>query len=187
MFNLILADPPWKFKTYSPKGMGRSPKYPLMTIEELKKLNVTSLAAKNCILFGWVTDPFLKIGIEVFESWGFSYKTVGFYWVKTKNGKYTQTKGYYTRGNPEQCLIFTKGSPPKRLDKGVSKLLVSDVGPHSRKPDEVYDRIDLLYGPDFGPRVELFATKKRAGYTSLGYDIDGRDLKEVLCTTTAEA
>ena len=37
---MIYADPPWQFKAYSPKGMGRSAEkhYPTMDIDAIKGL-----------------------------------------------------------------------------------------------------------------------------------------------------
>ena len=40
-------------------------------------------AAKDCVLFLWATDPLLPKALELIEAWGFTYKTVGFYWAKT--------------------------------------------------------------------------------------------------------
>ncbi len=84
-YSVIYADPPWTFSTYSDKGKGRSPEahYDCMSLEEVKSLPVSQYAADDCVLFMWVTDPMLDKGFEVIQSWGFTYKTVGFYWVKT--------------------------------------------------------------------------------------------------------
>jgi N6-adenosine-specific RNA methylase IME4 len=43
---------------------------------------LADLAADDCALLLWVTDPFLDRGIELIGAWGFTYKTVGFTWVK---------------------------------------------------------------------------------------------------------
>ena len=57
----------------------------------------------------WCTDPLLHKQIIV-EQWGFTYKTVAFYWIKTNKDK---VKNYYfasfwTRANPEICILATK-------------------------------------------------------------------------------
>ena len=41
----------------------------------------------DSILFMWVTGPMLKNAIELIKHYGFSYTTVMFHWVKTKEGK----------------------------------------------------------------------------------------------------
>ena len=92
--------------------------------------------SKNCILFLWCTDPLLNQQIEVIDAWGFIYKTVGFYWAKqTKNKTFHRSCiGYWTRSNPEICLLATKGKP-KRVGTKVDKLV--SVGTASQVPKMV--------------------------------------------------
>jgi N6-adenosine-specific RNA methylase IME4 len=47
-----------------------------------QNLRARPYANKDCILLMWTTDPFLQKSFEVIESWGFTYKTVGFVWAK---------------------------------------------------------------------------------------------------------
>lgn len=164
-YRLIYADPPWTFATYSRKGKGRSAEahYDCMSLEEIKILPVAEWAAADCVLLMWVTDPMLPKAIEVMGTWGFTYKTVGFYWAKTAyHGTASPIydprnwpigTGYWTRANPEQCLLATRGYP-KRLSADVRKLIVSSRRQHSRKPDEAYSRIEALCA---GPYLEMFA------------------------------
>lgn len=170
-YKVILADPPWKFKTYSRKGLGRSAEsyYDCLTVSEIAEFPISELADNDCVLFLWVTDPFLFEARKVIEAWGFTYKTVGFYWVKSpKNvvfwGEFINSwpigTGYWTRANPEVCLLATKGHP-KRIDHSVHKLLVSPREEHSKKPEAVYNRIEKLCE---GPYVELFARQIRYGW-----------------------
>jgi N6-adenosine-specific RNA methylase IME4 len=165
-YAVILADPPWQFLTRSPKGLdGRPQHYRRMTLDEIKAIPVASLGAKDCALLMWVTDPTLKIGMSVLDAWGFQYKTVGFYWTKTtKNGREHVGQGYYTRANPEQCLLATRGQP-RRVAKDVRRLIVAPVREHSRKPDEQYPRIERLF---HGPYLELFARTTRPGWACAG-------------------
>jgi N6-adenosine-specific RNA methylase IME4 len=60
--------------------------------------------------------------------------------------------GYWTRANPELCLLATRGAP-KRL-KSVRQLVVAPVAEHSHKPSEVLHRIQQLVP---GPYLEMFA------------------------------
>ena len=178
-YKTIYADPPWRFKNFSVKGEGRNAisHYDCLTIPQLKKLNIAKYADKDCALFMWVTDPLLDQGMELINSWGFTYKTVAFYWVKT-NKKVDLEKlsakkdfftglGYWTRANPEMCLLATKGNP-KRISKEVRRLIVSKRREHSRKPDEVYEAIENLVG---GPYLELFARKTKKGWDSWGNQV----------------
>ena len=63
-FGAILADPPWKFVTYSERGQGRSASrhYEVMTFEEIASLPVHDVAAPDAWLFLWVPSPHLPFG-----------------------------------------------------------------------------------------------------------------------------
>lgn len=130
-YGAIYADPPWHFRNFSKKGTGRNAvsHYDCMSLADIKKMPVASMAAKNCALFMWVTDPFLNRAFEVMEAWGFEYKTVAFTWVKAnKNADLKALSesdfftglGYWTRANAEMCLLGTRGKPP-RLRKDVRR------------------------------------------------------------------
>ena len=86
-----------------------------MSMQEIKDLPVQDIADKDCILFMWCTDPLLPKQLEVVDAWGFTYKTVGFYWIKENKNQqkslYWKGVGYWTRSNPEICVIATKGKP----------------------------------------------------------------------------
>lgn len=167
----IYSDCPWKFLTRSPKGLGRSADkhYPTMTIKDIKALPISELAAKNCVLLFWVTDPFLKIGLDIIEAWGFKYKTIAFDWVKLnpKSPGFHMGNGYWTRSNPERVLLATRGAP-KRIAKDVRQLIISRRREHSRKPDELYDRIERLVP---GPYIELFGRTEREQWDSWGHHV----------------
>jgi N6-adenosine-specific RNA methylase IME4 len=150
-YRLCYADPPWEFATRSPKGKGRSQEayYDTLPVSVLVTLPVQEMMADDSVLFLWVPKPMLPRAFEVIEAWGFTYKTNGFVWVKlTKNSDGSDLShaklhfglGFWTRANPEQCLLATCGNP-KRIGRDVPELIVSPVREHSRKPDETYDRI----------------------------------------------
>ena len=172
-YSVILADPPWQYKVYSKKGLGRSAEshYPTMNIEDIKALPVADIAEKDCALFLWVTFPCLLEGFEVIRAWGFTYKTVAFVWVKQnkKSDSLFWGMGYWTRSNVELCILATKGSP-KRVDAGVHQVVVSHIEEHSRKPGEVHERIRRLMGDV--PKIELFARRKAEGFDVWGSEVD---------------
>ena len=170
-YGIIYADPPAHFKVRSAKGAGRSASrhYLTMTKAEILALPVAQIAAPDCVLFLWATDPMLKQALETIEAWGFAYKTVGFYWAKlNRSGKgYFMGGGYWTRANPEQCLLATRGSP-KRVSKAVRRLHISPRREHSRKADGIRTDIVDLCGDI--PRVELFARTEIEGWDSWGIE-----------------
>jgi len=135
-YNVIYADPPWRYKVWSKKGMGRSAEshYQTMDINDIKNLPISNLTDKDCVLFMWGTAPCLKEAIEVIEAWGFTFKTIGFTWIK-KNKKADSLfwgMGYWTRANAELCLLATKGNP-KRISAGVHQVIMTKIEEHSKK------------------------------------------------------
>ena len=177
-YNIIYADPPWKFKYYSKDVTkvkdSRAPDmhYGCMTIDDIYNLPVQDIADKDCALFMWVTYPLLKEGIKTMEEWGFTYKTCGFSWIK-KNKKSDSLfwgMGYWTRANNEICLLGTKGKP-KRHSRGVHQVVMSKIQRHSEKPNVVKDRIVELCGDV--PRIELFARQ-----ATKGWDVWGNEAPE---------
>jgi len=171
-YQIIYADPPWEFIGWSKNKSGKkSPAqhYEVQDLEWIKRLPINELADDDCVLFLWTTYPLLEVSFEVIKAWGFKYATVGFTWVKkTKNGNWHYGLGYWTRANPELCLIATKGHP-KRVRKDTPNLIVSKVREHSRKPDEVRHRIVKLCGDV--PRIELFARQKVEGWDCWGNEV----------------
>ena len=181
-YRVIYADPPWDFKNWSDKGMYVPPvkgkgggsknatmHYPCMSIKDICEIPVSKIADDNCVLLMWTTDPMLEKSFDVIKSWGFTYKTMGFVWAKTNktNLGFFKGLGYWTRANPEYCLLATKGKP-KRVSNNVNTLVVSDRREHSRKPDEMYTRIEKLLD---GPYVELFARNTKDGWDSWGNEV----------------
>ena len=58
LYNVIYADPPWKFEPYSQEtGMDRSADnhYPTMDLDGIKAIKIP--AADDCVLFLWATKP----------------------------------------------------------------------------------------------------------------------------------
>ncbi len=170
-YKVIYADPPWSFKSFSPKGDDRNPNqhYQTLELKDITDLPVKQIADDNCTLLMWVVDHSLDLAFDVIDAWGFQYKTVGFTWAKTNKNKlgFFTGLGYWTRGNPEMCLLATKGKP-KRKSKSVPQLVVSNRERHSKKPDIMYQHIENLLS---GPYIELFARQKRQGWDAWGNEI----------------
>lgn len=171
-YDIIYADPPWSFTNWSEKGEGRNPNqhYATMSPEDIIALPVGELASSSCALFLWCVDPLLDKGFEAMRAWGFRYVTVAFTWAKrTKSDQgWHMGPGYYTRANPETCLLGVIGDM-KRLDAGVRQLIVEPVREHSRKPDRVRDDIVRLFGDR--PRCELFARQQTKGWDVWGNEV----------------
>lgn len=174
-FSCILADPPWAFTGWS--GATSLPtlgadQYAVTSTEDLCKLPVGEVAAKDAALFMWVVDSHMAEALDLGRAWGFEFKTCAFVWVKSRLGGWPVVgMGYWTRKQTEQCWLFTRGSP-KRVSRGVPQIIHCPRGAHSAKPEEQYGRITALVG---GPYLELFARNTRLGWSSWGDEVGARD------------
>ena len=181
-YKIIYSDCPWSYKVWSKKGAGRtaSSHYNVMDTKDLKLLPINTIAEDDSVLLLWATAPNLLDALEVMKAWEYTYKTVIFTWVKTNKNKlgFFMGMGFYARSNAEFCLLGTKGKGLKRVSKSVRSLVVSQRREHSRKPDEVRDRIVQLFGDV--SRIELFAREKVKGWEALGYEIDGLDIRDAI-------
>jgi N6-adenosine-specific RNA methylase IME4 len=168
----ILMDPGIAFKTRSPKGEGRSPQrhYNCAPIDVLAALPIADIALPDCFLFCWIPLPHVPLVEPLMRSWGFEFSGAAFSWAKLYPSKinWFMGTGFSTRHNTEICWLGRRGQP-KRKSAGVRELVVSPVRGHSRKPDEVYKRIEALCD---GPYVELFARQRWPGWVSWGDQVD---------------
>jgi N6-adenosine-specific RNA methylase IME4 len=169
-YGAVLADPPWSFKTYSgPRVAQRRvhQHYEVVDRERLAAMEVP--ATDDCALFMWVVDSHLDQGIDLIRAWGFEFKTIAFVWVKTCKDGVTPRMGMglWTRKQSEVCLMGTRGKV-RRNGKGVRQVIMAPRREHSRKPDEIYDRIELLVD---GPYLEMFARQTRPGWDHHGNEV----------------
>ena len=162
-YKAILADPPWDFRVWSDKGAGRSPTYSTMSPDDLFSLPVADKAASDAALFVWVVDSHLQTALTLIDAWGFTYKTIAFVWVKPSIGM-----GYWSRKESEICLLATRGKP-KRVNADVRQVIQAKRRQHSRKPDEIYSRVERLVA---GPYLEMFGRQRWPGWDAYGDQVD---------------
>jgi N6-adenosine-specific RNA methylase IME4 len=168
-YQVIYADPPWSYDKKVGIGIADD-YYQTMLTEDLKKLDIGSMASDNSVLLMWATFPMLKEALEVIVSWGFEYKIAAFVWVKMeKNGRAVLGLGHYTRGNSEICILARKGRGLEIKNHSISQIVFSLKDKHSKKPHAVYSRIEKLFGNV--SRVELFARHKREGWDAWGNEV----------------
>ena len=178
-YQIIYADPPWKYNSRANHKTrfrgGADGHYDLMSMEEIKRLNVELIIDENCVLFLWTTFPYLEEQIKLFKHWGFQYKTLGFSWIKLnpKNGKPFFGVGYYAKSNCEVCLMGIKGKM-KPITNKISSVIIAPRGKHSEKPKEIKSKIVELFGNL--SRIELFAREKTEGWDVWGNEVES-DIK----------
>ncbi|MBU8921817.1 MAG: hypothetical protein KOO63_08355 [Bacteroidales bacterium] len=162
-YNLIYADPPWRYEHSKTDNRKIENHYPTMDLLEICNLPIGALAHEDCVLFMWTTSPKLFESMAVIEAWGFSYRTCAV-WDKEIIGM-----GYYFRQQHEILLIATKGSPgTPDPSMRVSSIIKSRREKHSKKPDLFYGLIESMY-PN-AKKLELFARKTQPGWSAWGND-----------------
>ncbi len=167
-YGVILADPEWKFETYSENGKDRSAEnhYACSPTEVIRSRNVASIAADDSVLFLWATVPMVPDALDVMSSWGFKYKSQ-FVWVKYRIGT-----GYWGRNQHELLLVGTRGSPPApAMGEQWSTVIHAPARRHSQKPEASFALIED-YFPTL-PRIELNARTARPGWDCWGLEAPG--------------
>lgn len=164
-YGVILADPEWRFETWSADGMDRAADnhYPTSPLEAIKAREVASIAADDAVLLLWATVPMLPEALEVMAAWGFSYKS-HFVWLKDVAGT-----GYWNRNQHELLLVGTRGTVPAPAPgTQFRSALAHPVGRHSEKPPFAHEIAERHF-PSL-PRIELNARTARDGWDAWGLE-----------------
>lgn len=88
--------------------------------------------------------------------------------------------GSYTMQGVEDLWLGVRGGGWSRgefarAERDVPEILFAPITEHSAKPDRAQDRIERLW-PNAGPRLELFARRRRPGWAAWGKEAPGCDL-----------
>lgn len=178
-FGVILADPEWRFETYSREtGMDRAADnhYPTSATDVIASRPVETIAAGDCVLFLWATAPMLPDALRVMEAWGFTYKS-HFIWNKDKIGT-----GYWNRNKHELLLVGTRGNiPAPAMGEQAHSVIDAPVRLHSEKPAAFHLLIEN-YFPNL-PKIELNARRARAGWDVWGLEAPSPAEPEIIPPT----
>lgn len=174
---VLVADPPWRFDDHLPgRGRGADKHYHTLPLHEIMRFPLPPLHG-DALLFLWRVAALPAAALDVVSAWGFTPKAE-LVWVKTSKGSRKPAPegvqlaigmGHYTRAAHEICLIATRGAPKVR-DRAVRSVLFAQRGAHSAKPDTFYALVERLAE---GPYAELFARRRRDGWTQYGNELVG--------------
>ena len=172
-YGAILADPPWQFTNRTGKMAPehrRLNRYMTLTLQAIKEIPVSIVAAEDSHLYLWVPNALLREGLEVMEAWGFHYKTnIIWHKIRKDGGPDGRGVGFYFRNTTETVLFGVRGRlrtlTPGRTQVNIIKTRKRE---HSRKPDELYDIIEACSPSPF---LELFARGQRAEWDQWGNDV----------------
>ena len=151
MYDVVYADPPWRYANQAPRPGDRiEAHYPSMALEDIKAISVPT--EEDALLFLWATSPLVPEALSVMVAWGFRYVTCGV-WDKGSIGL-----GYWFRQQHELIFIGRKGDGIASPTIKHSSVWKCRRGAHSAKPLQVRDWITANYPAANGYRkVELFS------------------------------
>ena len=174
-FKTVLADPPWQFTNRTGKMAPehrRLARYSTMSLDNIKRLPVSSIVDDTAHLYLWVPNALLPDGIAVLQAWGFSYKSnIVWHKIRKDGGPDGRGVGFYFRNVTELILFGVRGKNARTLSPGRRQVnfLATRKREHSRKPDEQYEIIESC-SP--GPFLEMFARGTRRKWTVWGNQAD---------------
>eukprot|EP00924_Labyrinthula_sp_SR-Ha-C_P007716 snap_masked-scaffold_28-processed-gene-1.21-mRNA-1 protein AED:0.37 eAED:0.37 QI:0/-1/0/1/-1/1/1/0/202 len=168
---VVHMDPPWRVAGKDPTR-GLALPYPTMRFEEIKAIPVERILM-NGYLFIWVT-PRVRNGVEAWlRACGFRFEG-DLYWMKmSRKGRLQSKMGSTLMSAVEVLMVSRKGEVPplqRIFSLGVNVILAERLR-NSEKPQEVYQRIERVFG---GTRkLDLFARRAnvRRNWTSIGLDL----------------
>jgi N6-adenosine-specific RNA methylase IME4 len=175
--HVVVADPPWPLKDRCPgNGRGAVKHYKTMSVDEIKGFALPPVHP-DAWLFLWRVASMPEEALAVVRAWGFTPKAE-LVWIKRDpGGKCTPGMGHYVRNTHETCIIATRGKAiPLRLSRRIPSFFEaarplkpgSKKPLHSAKPEKFFDMVERLVR---GPYVELFARRRREGWTCLGLEL----------------
>jgi N6-adenosine-specific RNA methylase IME4 len=144
-----------------------------LSLADLCQIPVPAIVAPAATLFLWVPSR-LKFshGYRLALAWDFPDYQATVYWAKTRLGM-----GFWFRGQVEELLVFTRG-PVRAFRCQRPNLITCPTGEHSQKPEEFRTLIEQATGLASSRRnVELFGRRKVPGWTVLGDQVTGRDIR----------
>ena len=175
-YDLIVIDPPWNLRKLSHDTRPNQIDFPYetMTLDDIKAMDIKSLAKDQCWLFMWTTQKYLFESKAILEGWGFKFLMTQV-WEKTF-GISSGMALYGFRWNAEFILVGYIGKAPSLWVKNkplIPLVFQAENIKHSRKPCRFYNMIADL-GED---KIDIFARSKREGWDVWGNEVDDDEIK----------
>lgn len=191
LYDIIYADPPWKYRIKVPEKrkdgslyyLTPEEHYKVMTDKEIIKMEIP--AKKNALLLLWVTTGQLPVGFEVIKGWKFEYIT-NIVWHKV----HWLFHGRWHGCQHEHLLIARRGTFPAPFRDlkpnsviTIKRKISNQILPssHSKKPQYFRNLINDWF-PD-KTKIELFARQSSSGFDLWGNQTSNlkfRTLKEFI-------
>lgn len=190
-FDIILCDPPWAYDSKS--NLAKSSCLNGKEGQVYQTTHSTNLndvgeylqrvSADRSLLYMWVTNPMMEQGIDLMKAWGWKFCTIAFTWDKG-----VTVPGYYTMNQTEHLIVGKRGGIPNNFNGAtpryrgcshkVKQLHRHPRLAHSQKPELFQDLIETMHPAT--NKLEFFARRHRKGWTCLGNELSGNDIREDL-------
>lgn len=172
-YDIILSDPAWSYYGSKTKHGAAAKFYPTMADNELLSFPIHDWMHQRSLLFLWATGPRLDFAVDCLRAWGLHYRGMAFVWVKTtKAGVPVGAQGVRPTIVKPTCefvlaaSVTKKGRPLNLHDETIRNTILAPKMEHSRKPDDVHERIERMYPQ--ASKIELFARRARQGWDCWG-------------------
>ena len=107
LYKTIVIDPPWEIETGNKSKKLHSPipelPYKTMSLAEIINFPINQFADKNCLLFLWTIQKYIRDSFDIINSWGFKFNSL-LAWDKVDG----MNHGGFTR-NVEFVLFAYRG------------------------------------------------------------------------------
>jgi site-specific DNA-methyltransferase (adenine-specific) len=174
-YQIILADPPWRFGSRGPRsGRFGDLDYGTMSVEEICSLQVEDIADTTAALFLWFPGSFVEAAPLVARSWGFAPVRIDKVWRKVHpSGKPKAAAGPWGMSDAEFLLLATRGQMCSLQVRPRNQYVIESASPsalHSEKPELFHHLIERRFIPGL-KRIELFARSRRPGWDACGDEV----------------
>lgn len=161
VFKTIVADPPWDWGSRCNRGSGHKPFFPTMSIDRLCAMKVP--ADKKAHLWLWGVSKKMDWAYIVARAWGFEPVNL-VTWCKRRPGL-----GQF-QTNTEHVLMARRGGAiGNPFGKTGGTWFDWSAGRCVEKPDDFYKLVEKV-SP--GPYLDMFARKKREGWSVWGNEVE---------------
>jgi N6-adenosine-specific RNA methylase IME4 len=139
-YRAVVCDVPWPSEPNDadPSERGYWP-FPTMSIEQLCKLDVSSIMHADSVLWFWTTNFHMRHAYTILDAWGFHSRPTILTWAKDRPGR-----GQRLLGQTEHAIMAVRGNPVITLTNQTTLLRAPVRKPLGSKPPEFYDLVESL-------------------------------------------
>ena len=158
----VVIDPPWPMKKIQRKVAPNQVDmdYPLMTISEIRALDIPAILLDDAWVFLWTIQKYLSQSFAILGGWNLTHRYT-MIWHKPGGFQPYNSPQF----NAEFVAVGSKGNPQLTSQKDFNTCFMAARGKHSVKPQTFYDTLMRVTAP---PRIDLFNRRPIYGFERWG-------------------